>query len=243
MGKAPGRLRFRPRPVAALFTALALPLLIGLGIWQLDRLQWKGELIARVEQRVQGEPQKLPAAITTPDRWDYRPVRLRGRFDHAHEFRLQSRTRDGQVGIHLVTPLIRAEGPPVLVDRGWVPWGPDAPENLEIARPEGTVTLVGLARTPPAAGPFTPAPEPRANRWYRIDPQRMAEVAGLDGVAPVFVEAAPSGPGTLPIGGQSRVEFRNQHLNYALTWFFFALALLTIFILSSLRREVPSAAR
>jgi len=217
--------------------AAGLPLLIGLGVWQLYRLEWKLALIERVEQRMAAEPAALPARIDDPDRWDYRPVTVTGTFAHESSLRVQSRTRDGAVGIHLVTPLRRPTGPPVLVNRGWLPLDRIDPSTRPGSAPDGPITVTGIARLPAGPGLFTPAPDIVNNRWYAVNPPAMAAALGLDAVSPLIVEAAATQPGDLPIGGQTRLTFRNDHLSYALTWFFFAAALLAFYIFSGFQRR------
>ncbi len=230
-------MRFRPPLAASIFVFFGLPLLIGLGVWQLQRLEWKLDLIERVETGLAAEPVALPADIADPARWDYRPVSLSGRYDHENSLHVQSRTLDGAVGIHLVTPLIRENGRPVLVNRGWLPLDRVDPASRPGSNPPGPVALSGVARVPEGPGPFTPPPDRENNRWYAIEIPAMAAAIGLTDPAPVIVEAGPGADGVLPIGGQTRVTFRNDHLSYAITWFFFAAALVVFYILSGVKRQ------
>ena len=100
-------------------------------------------------------------------------------------------------------------------------------------------TLTGLALKPEAAGAFTPGPD-TANRieWVR-DPVRLAAMAGIgDPVFGLTVDAPAGEAGALPQGGETVIEFPNNHLGYALTWFGFALitpALLAFWVFRQLR--------
>src|SRR5690606_1213868 len=99
----------------------SLVILLSLGLWQIDRLQEKEALLARIEAGMNADPVPLPAEVEDPATWDYRRVELSGQFLHDQEFHLHRRSADGRGGYHVLTPLVRPEGDVVLVDRGWVP--------------------------------------------------------------------------------------------------------------------------
>ena len=229
--------RFRPEFWPTVFLIPALCLLLGLGVWQLERRSWKTDLIERIEHGLAAPAAPLPAEIDDPG-FDYRHVTVTGRFDSAHAFRLLARVHDGATGIQVVTPLIRDDGgPAVLVNRGWVPLGPDGKPAAFDPPPGGSVTVEGVARHPLPQGWMQPDNSPATNEWFWVDPKAMAAAAGLDRVAPVVVEQAP-GPDRrrFPLGGQTTIDLPNDHLQYAITWFGFAAILIAIYLLHHLRR-------
>lgn len=229
--------RFRPEFWPTVFLIPALALMLGLGIWQLERLAWKTDLIDRIERGLSAPPAPLPATIDDPG-FDYRHVTVTGRFDAVHAFRLLARVHDGAAGIQVVTPLIRDDGgPAVMVNRGWVPLGPDGKPAAYDLPPEGTVTVEGVARRPLPQGWMQPDNSPATNEWFWVDLPAMAGAAGLDRAAPVVVEQAAGPDATrFPIGGQTQVDLPNDHLQYAITWFGFAAILVAIYLLHHLRR-------
>lgn len=239
------RRRFRPGLWSSLFVALGVLILLGLSAWQLQRLSWKRALIAEVEAQLAADPKPLPAAIADPPSWTYRPVISTGRYDHDGELLLEARSLDGQPGRHVLTPLIRESGPPVLIDRGWVPITAKAGDWR---RPEGPQRINGIARTPPGQGfmqPDNPADAAKEG-WYWIDLAAMAEASGQPRLAPVFIEIAADqeadpDTGVLPIGGRSRVSFSNNHLSYAVFWAAMALALIGVWALASYRKADMAA--
>lgn len=230
-----GRRRFRPRLWPTLVTLAALAGLVALGTWQVQRLHWKEALIAELDARMRAPPAALPAEIADPAALEYRPVRLVGRFLHGKELYLGARAREGRVGFHVVTPMELEDGRVVLVDRGWVPPERKAPATRTEGQVAGRVTLVGLPRRGGWKGLdlFRPDNQPERNLWLWMDLPAMAARAGLSGVVTeLYVEAGPApNPGGLPIGGQMRVELRNDHLQYAMTWYALAVALLVIYVL------------
>jgi surfeit locus 1 family protein len=222
------------------FTALALAalaVLIGLGIWQLERLQWKEGLIAEIEARSTGAPITLAEAIGVARQGrdpNYYRVRVEGRFHHDKERYLFAQSlADGTPGWHVITPLETAGGDMVLVDRGFVPDALKDPSSRVSGQVEGVVTVTGIVRSPEIQGSFVPDNEPEANRWFWRDLGAMARSMFPEGtveVAPLFLDAEKSDvPGDWPEGGQTRLELPNDHLQYAITWFLLALCLLVIY--------------
>lgn len=229
----------------------ALAVLLGLGSWQLLRRAEKHALIAHIEAQMKAPPVGFPAVIADARGFDYRRVTVSGRYLHEHEMRLLNRVRKGTAGVHLITPLAPDAGPVVLVDRGWAPRNIAGAESGVVDRPSGRVTVSGIARLPAAPGYFVPANEPARGQWFSLDPARMAAARGLGPVAPVVVVAdvvvadvvvadvAPGGRASYPIGAEVRIEIRDDHLQYALTWYSLALGLVAVAVIA-LRRKSGS---
>jgi surfeit locus 1 family protein len=232
-----GTTRFRPSLWASVIAAPAFIALLGLGTWQVQRLEWKHDLIANREAAFGLPPAALPVDDKRLAGFNYRRVSIAGRFLHDSEFYLVPRVFDGRIGLHVVTPFERSAGPIVLVDRGWVPESARAPSTRVDGQVAGTVTVDGVARTTSPHNSFTPDNDAAANQWFWIDIPAMARHAGI-ALQPVFVEAgAGPSPSDLPVGGRTRVELRNNHLGYAVTWYALAAALAVIYALYHRRRQ------
>lgn len=233
--------RFRLRLWPTLITAPALAVLLGLGTWQVERLHWKEGLNATLAARL-AAPAVAPEALPVdPADAEFRRVRLDGRFRHDRELYLGPRTLRGEVGVHVVTPFERTSGGTVLVDRGFVPAARKDPATRAEGQVAGVVTVDGVVRLPGRRGLFTPDDEPRANQWFVVDPPAMAAAAGIGAVAPWYADAGPApNPGGLPVGGQTVVMLPNNHLQYAVTWYGLAAALVVIYVLSSRRPATPA---
>jgi surfeit locus 1 family protein len=229
----------RGRAALAVFLAALMLATLGftaLGIWQLQRLQWKLALIERVESRIHAAPVAAPGPAEWPRigaaTHEYRRIRLQGRFLAGHDIRVQASTVLGS-GFWLLSPLQTADGVIVLVNRGFVPsgWrGETLPAPAEVS---------GLLRLSEPGGAFLRRNDPAAGRWYSRDVAAIAAAQGLHNVAPYFVDAAapaetaaiPSTTAGVTLGpdagwprpGLTVVRFRNPHLGYALTWFALAL--------------------
>lgn len=199
-------------------SALASIGFLALAAWQFQRLGWKQDLIARVEQQMQAEPVAPPlasAAISKTD--EYRRLRLRGRFE-PREVLVQATTALGG-GFWVLAPLRLEDGSAILVNRGFVPPALRAPEQH--AAPDGPVELTGLLRLTETGGGPLRRNAPTEGRWYSRDVAGIAAQLGVaDKVAPYFVDEAadPAQPRRWPRPGLTVIRFANNHAVYAATW-------------------------
>jgi surfeit locus 1 family protein len=228
------RLRFRLWPTVAALAALAV--LLGLGTWQLQRLGWKEDLVARAEAGLAAPPVALPAAGTDLEALDFRRITVRGVYLHDAAFMFGLSASGGEPGGRLVTPLRLDDGRVVLVNRGWLPEDllpPNVPPGL---RPSGQVTLEGVARWRGGGrdrGWMVPADQPGRRRWFSWDIAAMERALGMPLLPVALTLERSEGPAGLPETQRVAVDFRNNHLGYALTWYGLAAALLVIFVLFS----------
>jgi surfeit locus 1 family protein len=219
--------------------AAALAILLGLGFWQLERLSWKESLIARVEERT-----TAPAVPLAPEGdWpkinanndEYRRVTVSGRFHHDKEAHIytvvsEKRGRYAGPGFWVMTPLELSSGAFVIVNRGFVPLDRKDAGTRKEGQLSGAVSLTGLLRMPEESNLFAPANDPSKDAWYRRDAVEIAKARALKRTAPFTIDAdSTPNPGGLPQGGDTRVVFTNNHLQYAVTWFGIALALVGVF--------------
>lgn len=199
-----------------------IAILLGLGIWQVERRSWKLALIDRVERGLAAAPVPAPGPAEWP-RIDgdaaYRKLRVTGHYLPCRT-RLAQAVTDLGPGKWVMTPLVTDRGFTLFINRGFLPDGQTLPDCERV--PDTSITVTGLLRLSEPKGGFLRANDPAANRWYSRDVAAMGQ--GLPAVAPYFVDADRSGDGW-PRGGMTVLRFPNNHLVYALTWF--GLALLT----------------
>ena len=232
------KLRFRPTLVPTLFTVPAIILMVGLCIWQVQRLHWKEGLIAERESRVSAEPVALPAAGVDPAGMEYRRVRLDGSFRNDKELYLGARSLNGNAGYQILTPFALTGGGTVLVDRGWVPVERKAPQSRAEGQLEGNRAVEGIVSVPHGQAWMQPDNEPNKNMWFFVDLPAMAAASGVDLRTDLYVDDGPAeNPGKYPVGGQTRIELPNDHLQYAITWGLLAVALADIYVLYHLKLE------
>ncbi|MEO1102649.1 MAG: SURF1 family protein [Pseudomonadota bacterium] len=229
----------------ALVSIAAFAILIGLGTWQLQRLAWKEGLIEAATQRPLATPVPAPGPEAWPtfdiEEWNYRRVLLTGTFgeDEAHTWIVLSDPKGplSGPGYFVVAPFTTSEGWSVLVNRGFVPEDQKAQSaRAGSAPPSGEVTIEGLIRRDDTPSFITPAPNERTNTWFSRHISGMAPYLGLKRAltAPYTVdltaEATPASG--VPQAGESKLTFSNNHLQYALTWYGLAAALVGVFAVS-----------
>lgn len=220
---------------AALATLIALAVLVSLGTWQLRRLAWKEDLIARIAARAAAPPVTLAEALARADDkpgLEFTRVQLRGRFRHGAEMHVFATTRDG-TGYLVVTPLA-TEAWLVPVVRGAVPAALKDPASRAQGQIEGEVDIVGRVRWSESRNAFTPPPDPQRNIWFMRDLGEMRSRLAAAGpnleVAPFFIEQeGDPAPGGWPRPSPAAPNLPNNHLGYALTWYGLALTLVGVF--------------
>lgn len=210
--KRPGR----PAGFAIIGAAwiIAIAGLVALGIWQVERLAWKQNLISQVAARLSASPTPPPVIVGSQDA--YRRVVAVGVFVQARDTLVQASTIRGP-GWWIITPLRSTGGHLILINRGYVPVRSAPPP------PARRVTVTGLLRLTEPGGGFLRSNDPVADRWYSRDVAAIAARRGLGTTAPYFIDADASGPGAnAPVAGLTVVRFSNNHLVYAITWFILA---------------------
>lgn len=209
-------------------------LFVRLGFWQVERLAEKEALIAAVDTGLDTEPIALPPVAEwvgfDPETYDYRPVTISGtyRADQTVLVFTSLANAKGQYsgpGYWVMTPLVLESGGTVFVNRGFVPQDQASAFAGGGGAEAGVMTLTGIGRKSEEASSFTPAADAEKRiDWVRNVP-RMAAMSdtALTPVADITIDLPAGEPGALPQGGETTVEFPNNHFGYALTWFGFAL--------------------
>ena len=226
----------------AFFVALAI--LLSLGTWQVQRLYWKETLLADIAERRVAAPVPLAdieAMAARGEDIEYRPVAVSGVFANNRERHFFA-TWHGQTGYYIYTPLQLADGRFLFVNRGFVPFEAKEPEMRKQGQLTGEQTVTGLARARLAEKPSSIVPDNdlAKNIFYWKDLDAMAASTGIaaDRLAPFFVDAgdAPN-PKGLPIGGVTQFDLPNNHLQYAVTWYGLAVALVGVALYALFRRK------
>jgi surfeit locus 1 family protein len=207
-------------------TLAMLAVLIGLGNWQIRRLAWKEALLAEIDHAEASPALPLPPGL--PDQ--FMKIRVAGTWQPGFALYgadVRDTPTGPQMGGQLLQVLRRPDGPPVLIDRGWVP--EDAAASWTAAGPAG---IDGFVRQSERPGWLSATDDSGRRRFYTLDPAAIGAALGVERISPFTVVAL--GPaGALPAPAQALPRPPNDHLSYALTWYGLALVLLAVFFVWS----------
>ena len=215
-------MRFRkPEIIPTLFITIATIVLLSLGFWQIERLKWKENELAHIK-KAQSEDAlgNLAEDLTGVE---YHTVLLTGTFLNDKMFHLVGKPQGEGAGFYVITPLkLDDDGRIILVNRGFAPVGTEgAPENLQTVR--------GIIRPNRPHRMFMPNNLPEKNVWFYEDIEEMSKIVG-EPVLPLLVEATgESKKGEYPAPSNGKITLRNDHLNYAITWFLLSIIGLIMF--------------
>ena len=224
------------RIVSAILCLIGVAILVGLGTWQLQRLKWKEDLLARVAALRTASARPLEAVLRIGGDLDYVRVSFScPDLERRPTLRLFA-VRDGVAGYRLITACPTTLGS-LLVDRGFT-----SLEQASIAGQPGRQTLpgqiVGVLRTGDAATFVTPPNKPSENLWYSRDVAAMGQALSAPRPAPVFLMLeSPAPPAGGPTPAPVPIDIPNRHLEYAITWFGLAAALVGVYVASLFRKR------
>lgn len=236
------------------FVLLVVPITtFCLGTWQVKRRKWKIELIKSLEEKTQSPPVELPLSLEEISEMEYRPVIVRGEFDHSREMKIGPRsnllkegggllTTGTGGGFHIITPFKLADREQtILVNRGWVRGDHADPRTRREGQVQGEVEIGGIVRLEEKRYPMTPKGNFReTGYWLYRDLEKMAKTAGTE---PIFIDqdlrtSIPGGP----LGGQTRISLRNEHFSYIITWYTLSLITFVMWYRRYIRPPPPNTA-
>jgi surfeit locus 1 family protein len=228
-----------------MMVVLGLPVLIGLGIWQLDRAEQKGELEAAFERMAAASPIPLDVERYDEPPTQYRRVAVSGEYLAGKDLLHDNRTHKGRVGYHLLTPLRIAGDTAVLVNRGWVPAGPTRDVLPSVATPSGRMEVRGMVYRPSDRQILLGPEEPHGGTWprvvQRIDFVDLENQLGIK-LLPYTIRLSEQEPNGFVRDWRPHYGAGpNRHKAYAIQWFSFALIFLGVYVAHGLKRDKPQS--
>jgi surfeit locus 1 family protein len=220
--------------IPTLVAGLVFVTLVSLGVWQLQRKVWKETVISALNERLAAAPGELPPpaiwpTLTAQDS-EFRRVRFRADFlpvQDTYAYMAGSALRDDirEPGYFVFRPAKLPDGRIVVVNRGYVPLNHTAQSATD------TEEIAGYLRWPEKESWVTSASDNTGETWFVRDHIGMAKARGWGEVAPFYVDQeTPMPQGGLPRPATLKVNLRNDHFGYAITWFGLAATLAGVFI-------------
>jgi surfeit locus 1 family protein len=225
--------------VTTLVVLICVGILCSLGVWQLHRKVWKENLIAAMTTRLNAPPEPLPPpsqwGALTQDKDEFRRVSFSAQFlpgQLALVYTPGSALRSDikGPGYFVFAPAQLPDGSVIVVDRGFGPVDRKDVLTQPGTTPDQAIQIVGVLRWPEERSLFTPATESKFNVWFLRDPASMSAQGHWNAAAPFYVDQeAPVPRGGLPKPGKLEVHLRDDHLQYAITWFGLAAGLIGVY--------------
>lgn len=219
--------RVKLYPWLGFFSAISFIILLSLGIWQIERLNRKLDIINQIETRLSLPPVIFASNYTEVP--EFTPVIAKGVFLHDHEIHLAAKHYKGKLGFHIITPMRTNNTTKLLlINRGWVPVENKDQSTRTETLIKDEVTIEGIIRSPDRKNMFTADNNPEKNYWFWLDMDLISKNLNAQ-VYHMILNEIENGNDSIPIGMNRNIEIRNDHLGYAITWFSLALSLATIY--------------
>lgn len=241
-----GQWSFQPGILTSILALLFFVLFVRLGLWQLDRAEYKASRYSIFTERQKQEPirlAELPGTNVKDMLW--RRVEVTGQFDESRQLLLDNRVSSSEVGYYVYTPFrLAGSGQTVLVNRGWLPAPPERSELPALTKTETTVTLLGELKEEPKTGILLKdvAPEQVEPGIYRVQKIQLVEIEELLDVklVPLILRLGPDSKHRYKTEWPKPGSDEQKHRGYAFQWFAFAATLLVIYVLMNTRRKIAN---
>ena len=227
---------FQTKAVPLIAFLVALSILLGFSLWQLKRLKWKNELIDIRVSMYEGEVKPLKGIIE-PAKSEFQKTSVKGKLLNEFEFYMPALSKKGNNGFHILVPFKTLENKFIIFNTGWVPLLKKEREkrinNINSEEKE----FIAVIRVPGRKGYFQPENDPLKNFWFFVEPTLMEKQLKFSLEKNFYLEAVNNGPNGFPLGNQTRIYLRNNHLQYALTWLMLALGLVGVYFFASIKKK------
>jgi surfeit locus 1 family protein len=238
-----GKYQFKPSVAVTLISLLVFIVLLSLGIWQLNRAEYKAD----TQQALQSSLELVEIEIATPlgkdTNYRFRHARLKGYFDGKHQYLLDNRVEKGRPGFLIITPFVYASGKAViLVNRGWLPLGETRQALPDISVAKKPLVIRGILADIPGKLPnFGIADIVSDGQWPRVirdvEIEQISSELGYT-MPPYLLQLSGENGSAYAQNWQPVASGPEKSKSYAIQWFGMALVILILFIgLNSRRLE------
>ena len=227
---------FQTKAVPFVAFIVALSILLGLSTWQFKRLKWKSNLIDIRVSMFEGEVKPLKV-ISKPSKSEFQKISVKGKLLNEFEFYMPALSKKGNNGFHILVPFQTLENKFIIFDTGWVPLLKKDRDkrinNIDNKEKE----FLAVIRVPGRKGYFQPENDPLKNFWFFVEPKLMESTISKKLENKFYLEAYNNGPNGYPLGNQTRIYLRNNHLQYAITWLLISFGLIGVFFFANLKKK------
>jgi surfeit locus 1 family protein len=201
------------------FVYFIILVLVSLGSWQLHRLNWKLDLISKIEDSLKDSPVELSNIIKK----DYLRIKTSGNIDFDKQIYLYNLNDSGKPGFEVINPILIGNKN-YLINRGWIPF--DKKDKVEINLID-TNSIIGTLKKQSKANSFKPENDIKKNYWFTLDRNDILKYTGKDFSKYIIYL---SGNYKSPKPKVITAKISNNHKKYAITWFSMAISILFIYL-------------
>ena len=209
-----------------IFVLFAFIFMFALGTWQVARLEYKEELIAKVNAHINGEPIS-PADYKNLEEDEYKIMRASGEFVNDKTITVINKSLNGKAGTHLLQILKTDDGQKIVVNRGWTV------SDADPVLTKGKVEITGIIRAtqkPNWIGKFVfPDNDPTKNFWFWVELPKVESFLGADNKDYYLEQVSAEKPTTYPYAFPKEINLYNEHLQYSITWYSLSVILLVMY--------------
>ena len=224
--------QYKPKLVSTLFFILSLLILISLSLWQIKRLYWKEALISERIERFESKSTFLNE-IDKPEKNEFRKVMVKARYLKDNLMFMPALSKNGNNGYHIILPIELFNGEKIIFDSGWIPL---RLKEKDFFNTKKFMTMEAVIRLPGRKGKFQPDNDIKNNFWFFVDTSQMSSFTNINLNKNFYLEAVNDGATGYPLGNQTRIYIRNNHLQYAITWFLIACGLIGVYIAANIKK-------
>tara|TARA_B100000886_G_C20416418_1_gene489446 strand:+ start:1231 stop:1953 length:723 start_codon:yes stop_codon:yes gene_type:complete len=224
----------RPKLIPFLSFSVALTILVSLSTWQFKRLEWKNKLIDERVSRFESNPIGL-GKLLNPSKHEFQRVEIFGKLLNQHELFMPALSKRGNNGYHILT-ILETDNNNIIYDTGWIPLSKKDKEKRTENLFREAKNFNAVIRLPGRKGKFQPDNDIDGNFWFFVDTNAIENFTNVKIEKNFYLEAAENGPNGSPLGKQTRIYLRNNHLQYALTWMMIALGLIGVFLAAHIKK-------
>jgi len=203
----------------SVFVYFIISVLIGLGSWQLYRLNWKLDLLAEIENSLKNNPIELSKA----DKKNYLRIKTSGLVDFDKQIYLYNLNDSGNPGFEVVNPII-VNNENYLINRGWIPFDKKNQPEINLFDENN---IIGTLKLQSKANSFKPENDIEKNYWFTLDRNDIFSYTGKNFSKYIIYTG---GDYKTPKPKVITANISNNHKKYAITWFSMAISILLLYL-------------
>ena len=192
---------------------------IGLGTWQIIRLNWKNNLILEIENSLKNPPVELAQS----NKENFLKIKTSGSIDFDKQIYLYNLNESGTPGFEVINPITIGDEN-FLINRGWIPFEKKGTQEINVFDQKN---IIGTLRLQGRKNIFKPDNDLDENYWFSLNREDILKFTGKNFSKYIIYL---DGNYQLPRPKKITANISNNHKKYAMTWFSLAISILLLYL-------------